>query len=125
MPLYRHDAFVQDVVAKREGSLPTRLRSVRSRALPSFEPPMPLPSEPLVAQEFAEAARGLAALECFELYGPLLEAPPLSSQADATNAGQHGPSVKQFDAKAAVASCLATPVTGEVRLQKKALSMQF
>ena len=70
---------------------------------------MPPPPDPDLQEEFAESARGLAGLECYELYGPQRDAPALQASTRTVSNEQ------QYDRKAAFASCLATPLTGEVR----------
>ena len=95
---------------KRQGSGP----KMQTQAFFSDVHPQAAPSDQLLPEEFAESAKGLAGMDCFELYGGKKKAPALSATAE--DAAQKQPEAQATaDANAyALASCLNTPYTGEV-----------
>ncbi|EIE25713.1 hypothetical protein COCSUDRAFT_52550 [Coccomyxa subellipsoidea C-169] len=110
----RHKKVSSDNDLRQMGSLPTPLQrtSVRTQATAHFAPPPAME----VAEDVVEAsfARGLASAECFELYGPVRKAPPLTEAASPEDAATGAASLPQLPAGAAqqMAACLATPFTG-------------
>ena len=97
---------------KRQGSAPLR---VQTQALHSDIHTQAVPPDQVLPEEFAESAKGLAGMDCFELYGGSKTAPALQ-------AGGEGQETEQSDSQPglddpnayALASCLNTPYTGEV-----------
>ena len=57
-----------------------------------------------------ERCMHLAGLECFELYGPHPAAPPLNASQASDSDQRNADSFQLY----ALASCMATPITGEV-----------
>ena len=97
--------------SKRQGSGPR----VQTQALFSDIQPQAAPSDQLLPEEFAESAKGLAGMDCFELYGGRKKAPALSVTAEDAAEKQAENQATADDANAyALASCLNTPYTGEV-----------
>ena len=72
------------------------------------------PSDQVLPEEFAESAKGLAGMDCFELYGGTRTAPALrvTNARDANIEREAADDANAY----ALASCLNTPYTGEVSL---------
>lgn len=88
--------------------MPIRTQT-KAFVFPLADMPTNLPSEQVVSEEMAEAAKGLAGLECLELYGPTPSAPPLTTPDISTSDRQKAERFQLY----ALASCMATPTTGE------------
>lgn len=97
--------------SKRQGS-GSRLQT---QAFFSDIHPQAAPSDQLLPEEFAESAKGLAGMDCFELYGGNKKAPALAATAEDAEERETEAQAASDDANAyALASCLNTPYTGEV-----------
>lgn len=74
------------------------------------------PTDQVLSEEFAESARGLAGVDCFELYGGSKEAPALRTHGfDKSSSDPEVQQATEEDSNAyALATCLNTPYTGEV-----------
>lgn len=93
---------------RRQGSTPSRMQT-KAMLFPLADMSSSLPSEQVVSEEMAEAAKGLAGLECLELYGPSPAAPPLTAPDISDSDRQKADRFQLY----ALASCMATPTTGE------------
>lgn len=88
---------------------------MQTQALFSDVHPQTAPSDQLLPEEFAESARGLAGMDCFELYGGSRRAPTLAATAEEAAGKDSEVRATADDTNAyALASCLNTPYTGEV-----------
>ncbi len=100
---------------KRQGSA-TR---VQTQALFSEIQSQAAPSDQVLPEEFAESARGIAGMDCFELYGGSKKAPALASTAEGSGEKEPEEQAAADDANAyALATCLNTPYTGEVNFNQ-------
>lgn len=92
---------------KRHGVGPSKLLT---QALPQDAYPYAPPSDQVLPEEFAESAKGLAGMDCFELYGGSKKAPELQSVSQGPHQAEPTDDANAY----ALASCLNTPYTGEV-----------